>query len=533
MVEVRGTVHWLTHADGPARALSVDPAARARLPRVLGTTGKVAWVTDAERAADAHRRSRGDRRGARPRRRPGTLAAGAARQRQRPRAVAGRDQARRRRARRPAAARRRRVRRGHRARRQRRRRHRGRLLVAGLGVAGLGAAGAAAAGADQAGAGRGPVHRGRDRRPVRRQRPGLHRATGCTWRSCPGAPSTRSTTRTRSTCRSRSAPARTWCRWPRTRCRRSARCPAAVRSARGRIQRILRRNVRRLTVDTDGISSRVVAVPVDEARYYSLAAVKGGLVWLRSRLSGVLGEGVADLDEDRPRPALERFDLRKREASVLAGEVELVRGQRRRRAARASATARQRARRRRPTARRQRLVRRRGHRGPVPGAVPRRPGGAVGARVRGGRAAAAPGLLDAGHVGAWTGTGCSTTTGSCSSGSARRPSSATCSGRSPPNSARRTPTSCRRARSPRAARPAARPRRCSAPTWPARPDGRWLVERVLPGESSDPHARSPFAAPGVAVRRGRRDPRGRRPPGRPGLRPVAGPGRQRRASRWS
>jgi tricorn protease len=34
------------------------------------------------------------------------------------------------------------------------------------------------------------------------------------------------------------------------------------------------------------------------------------------------------------------------------------------------------------------------------------------------------------------------------------------------------------------------------------PDGRWLVTRVLPGESSDPHARSPFTAPGVAVREG-------------------------------
>ena len=47
VVEVRGTVHWLTHDEGPARALSVNPAARARLPRILGTTGKVAWVTDA------------------------------------------------------------------------------------------------------------------------------------------------------------------------------------------------------------------------------------------------------------------------------------------------------------------------------------------------------------------------------------------------------------------------------------------------------------------------------------------------------
>ena len=46
-VEVRGTVHWLTHRDGPARALAVAPGVRARLPRVLGANGLVAWVTDA------------------------------------------------------------------------------------------------------------------------------------------------------------------------------------------------------------------------------------------------------------------------------------------------------------------------------------------------------------------------------------------------------------------------------------------------------------------------------------------------------
>jgi len=51
-IEVRGTVHWLTHRDGPARALSVVPGVRARLPRVLGKTGQVSWVTDAE-GADA------------------------------------------------------------------------------------------------------------------------------------------------------------------------------------------------------------------------------------------------------------------------------------------------------------------------------------------------------------------------------------------------------------------------------------------------------------------------------------------------
>jgi tricorn protease len=73
-IEVRGTVHWLTHRDGPARALSVVPGVRARLPRVLGKTGQVAWVTDAE-GADALEiaHSAGPADGTRPRR----LASGA------------------------------------------------------------------------------------------------------------------------------------------------------------------------------------------------------------------------------------------------------------------------------------------------------------------------------------------------------------------------------------------------------------------------------------------------------------------------
>ena len=76
-----------------------------------------------------------------------------------------------------------------------------------------------------------------------------------------------------------------------------------------------------LTVDTDNISSRVVAVPVDESRYYFLAAAKGGLLWLRYPLSGVLGEGAADPEDAHRHPVLERFDLRKREVSVLASDV--------------------------------------------------------------------------------------------------------------------------------------------------------------------------------------------------------------------
>ncbi|HEY3749490.1 MAG TPA: S41 family peptidase [Pseudonocardiaceae bacterium] len=48
VVEVRGTVHWLTHAEGPARTLAAEAGVRGRLPVVLGESGNVAWITDAD-----------------------------------------------------------------------------------------------------------------------------------------------------------------------------------------------------------------------------------------------------------------------------------------------------------------------------------------------------------------------------------------------------------------------------------------------------------------------------------------------------
>ena len=80
-----------------------------------------------------------------------------------------------------------------------------------------------------------------------------------------------------------------------------------------------------VTIDVAGLPERVVPVPVEEARYRGLRAVKGGLVWLRAPVTGVLGEGGADLDDDRPRAALQRFDLCKREVKELAGGVEWFR----------------------------------------------------------------------------------------------------------------------------------------------------------------------------------------------------------------
>src|SRR5581483_12127318 len=77
-----------------------------------------------------------------------------------------------------------------------------------------------------------------------------------------------------------------------------------------------------VSVDPDGISGRVVGVPVPEARYSALRAVKGGLAWLREPVTGVLGESAADLDCDAPRPGLERYDLAKREVTELVSELD-------------------------------------------------------------------------------------------------------------------------------------------------------------------------------------------------------------------
>ncbi|GAA1349395.1 S41 family peptidase [Streptomyces beijiangensis] len=47
-VVVRGSLYWLTHRDGPARTITDTAGVRVRLPEMLGSGGQVAYVTDAE-----------------------------------------------------------------------------------------------------------------------------------------------------------------------------------------------------------------------------------------------------------------------------------------------------------------------------------------------------------------------------------------------------------------------------------------------------------------------------------------------------
>ncbi|MGE5135555.1 MAG: S41 family peptidase, partial [Gemmatimonadota bacterium] len=77
-----------------------------------------------------------------------------------------------------------------------------------------------------------------------------------------------------------------------------------------------------VAVDLTGLGARVVAMPVPEALYSSLSAVAGGFAWLRHPVTGVLGEGQADPDDDRPRPALERYDFARQRCSELVAELD-------------------------------------------------------------------------------------------------------------------------------------------------------------------------------------------------------------------
>jgi tricorn protease len=79
--------------------------------------------------------------------------------------------------------------------------------------------------------------------------------------------------------------------------------------------------VKPVAIDLDGLGSRIVQIPVPESRYRSLRAVEGGLAWLNDPLTGNLGEGGARLDDSGPRPALEYFDIKRARCTELMSEA--------------------------------------------------------------------------------------------------------------------------------------------------------------------------------------------------------------------
>jgi tricorn protease len=75
-------------------------------------------------------------------------------------------------------------------------------------------------------------------------------------------------------------------------------------------------------VDADGLSHRVISVPVPQGNYSSLTAVDGALLWLDSPLAGVTGDGKASLEDKNAAPALVRFDLAKRKAATIVDALD-------------------------------------------------------------------------------------------------------------------------------------------------------------------------------------------------------------------
>ncbi|MGW1087233.1 S41 family peptidase [Streptomyces sp. NPDC002596] len=74
-------------------------------------------------------------------------------------------------------------------------------------------------------------------------------------------------------------------------------------------------------IDLDGLADRIVPLPVEAARYSSLRAAKDGLLWLRHPVTGVLGTAGATPDSRGPETVLERYDLEKLHSDELASDV--------------------------------------------------------------------------------------------------------------------------------------------------------------------------------------------------------------------
>ncbi|MFD9459621.1 S41 family peptidase [Streptomyces sp. NPDC060027] len=75
-------------------------------------------------------------------------------------------------------------------------------------------------------------------------------------------------------------------------------------------------------IDLDGLADRIVPFPVEAARYSTLRAAKDGLLWLRHPLRGVLGSSRATPDGPDPKTELERYDLAQQRIEHLAADAD-------------------------------------------------------------------------------------------------------------------------------------------------------------------------------------------------------------------
>ncbi|BFO22283.1 hypothetical protein SHKM778_86710 [Streptomyces sp. KM77-8] len=78
-----------------------------------------------------------------------------------------------------------------------------------------------------------------------------------------------------------------------------------------------------MTVEAEGLESRVALFPVAASKYSGLYPVAGcGLVWLRWPISGALGETFANPSDLSGRPTLEHFSVGKAKKSELVDHLD-------------------------------------------------------------------------------------------------------------------------------------------------------------------------------------------------------------------
>ncbi|MFE2136359.1 S41 family peptidase [Streptomyces sp. NPDC059466] len=75
-------------------------------------------------------------------------------------------------------------------------------------------------------------------------------------------------------------------------------------------------------IDLEGLGDRIVPFPVEAARYSTLRAAKDGLLWLRHPVRGVLGASRATPDDPDPKTELERYDLAQHRVEHLAADAD-------------------------------------------------------------------------------------------------------------------------------------------------------------------------------------------------------------------
>ncbi|MGW1158118.1 S41 family peptidase [Streptomyces sp. NPDC002519] len=75
-------------------------------------------------------------------------------------------------------------------------------------------------------------------------------------------------------------------------------------------------------IDLEGLADRIVPFPVEAARYSGLRAAKDGVLWLRHPVRGVLGTSRATPDDPDPKSELERYDLVQQRIEHLASDAD-------------------------------------------------------------------------------------------------------------------------------------------------------------------------------------------------------------------